>query len=60
MGDNKMINEDKRFITTVENMFLIEKVNYERYCDNLTISSYFVTDEIIDQLESYFPETLVF
>ena len=50
----------KRFISKIESMYLIEKITYEKWCDNLTISSFFVTDEIINQLKSFFPKSLIF
>ena len=58
-GDNKMRNE-KRFITDMKAANLVERITYEKWCNHLTVDSYFIPDEVVEQIKCHYPETLVF
>jgi len=53
----------KRFVTpesTLEqSMYLIEKVYYEEWYDNLTIVSYFMPEDVMEQIACVYPETII-
>ena len=49
---------DKRIVTEIDGSFLIEKITVEAWCNHLTVSSYFVDDEVMQQIECFYPTTV--
>lgn len=50
---------DKRFVRKIDNSIIVEKITFEQWCNHLTVSSYFINDEVLSQIEYFYPETLM-
>ena len=49
---------DKRIVTEIDGSFLIEKITFEEWCNHLTVSSYFIDNEVMQQIEYFYPTTV--
>ena len=54
------MRNEKRFITDMKAANLVERITYEKWCNHLTVDSYFIPDEVVKQIECFYPETLIF
>jgi hypothetical protein len=49
----------KRIVTEYDGMFAIERIAFEEWCNSVSIYSYFLTPEAMEQVKQFFPTTII-
>jgi hypothetical protein len=49
----------KRYVTEYDGMFAIERIEYDEWCNSVSVHSYFLPPEVMEQVKQFFPTTII-